>query len=95
MAALPFFRHGCRRTLAPSLRTLSLKHLRGFRFSSSVVSEKLKEVSIVDDEKSAEEALKVLYDLPPDAWHACDTEVVDIDLDKSPIGQVHTTYIVG
>uniref|UniRef100_A0A7S0H1P1 DNA-directed DNA polymerase family A palm domain-containing protein n=1 Tax=Amorphochlora amoebiformis TaxID=1561963 RepID=A0A7S0H1P1_9EUKA len=47
-------------------------------------------VTIVRDSKSAEAALEVLYQ-NQSSYHACDTEVADIDIDKSPIGQGFVT----
>lgn len=44
-------------------------------------------VTIVNDSKSAEHALKVMRSLPVETFHAWDTEVRDIDLDtQSPVG---------
>mmetsp|Transcript_27035 Transcript_27035/g.43449 ORF Transcript_27035/g.43449 Transcript_27035/m.43449 type:complete len:744 (+) Transcript_27035:58-2289(+) len=47
-------------------------------------------VTVVDDEASAERAISVLYEYR-DRYHACDTEVAGIDMDKSPIGQGFVT----
>ena len=49
-------------------------------------------ITVVDDEESAKRALDVLYSKDVRSrFHACDTEVTDITLKRSPYGQGHVT----
>ena len=51
-----------------------------------------KDLAVFDDEESAKRALDVLYSKDVRSrFHACDTEVTDITLKRSPYGQGHVT----
>ena len=47
----------------------------------------------VEDVATAEAVVARLMEMPPHMIHACDTEVADIDITKSPIGQGRVTCI--
>mmetsp|Transcript_4244 Transcript_4244/g.6316 ORF Transcript_4244/g.6316 Transcript_4244/m.6316 type:complete len:828 (-) Transcript_4244:169-2652(-) len=51
-------------------------------------------VTVIRDAKSAERVLKILYSKKVRVrFHACDTEVDDIDVDRTPIGQGYVTCV--
>jgi DNA polymerase-1 len=47
----------------------------------------------VDDAETAKAVVAALLAMPVDTVHACDTEVADIDISKSPIGQGRVTCV--
>ena len=47
----------------------------------------------VEDVATAEAVVARLMEMPPHMIHACDTEVADIDITKSPIGQGRVTCL--
>ncbi|EQC28659.1 hypothetical protein SDRG_13536 [Saprolegnia diclina VS20] len=54
----------------------------------------MRPVTLVQDKQSAERVLQVLASLGPDHFHACDTEVAQIDVKKvGPVGNGHVTCL--
>ena len=52
------------------------------------------EVHLVTTVEEAHVTLEALRQLPADMFHACDTEVAGLDIDKSPLGQPATVICI-